>query len=163
MPTQTYIPLANVTLGTATSSLAFSSIPATYRDLILIGNVQAQGDSFLQYRLRVNGDTGANYDNVRMDGTGSSGLTSRDYAASEMTFFSSSTSGVFSTMITNFLDYSATDRRKPVIGRSNGPQNTVSAQGSSWRNTAAITSITIFTPSGQFTVGSSWSLYGVIA
>jgi hypothetical protein len=161
LPTQTYIPLANVTLGTATSSLAFSSIPATYRDLILIGNVQAQGDSFLQYRLRVNGDTGTNYDNVRLDGNGSAPNTSGDYAASEMTFFNSSTSGVFSVMTTNFLDYSATDRRKSVMARQSGPQNTVGAQGASWRNTAAITSITIFTPSGQFTVGSSWSLYGI--
>jgi hypothetical protein len=163
LPTSTYTPLANVTLATATSTLSFSSIPATYRDLILIGNVQAQGDSFLQYRLRVNSDTGTNYDNVRLDGNGSAPNTSGDYAASEMTFFNSSTSGVFSVMITNFLDYSATDKRKSVIARSSGPQNTVGVQGSSWRNTNAITSITIFTPSGQFTVGSSWSLYGVIA
>jgi hypothetical protein len=163
MPTPTYTPLANVTLASATSSLSFSSIPATYRDLILIGNVQAQSDSFLQYRLRVNGDTGANYNNVRMENSGGSTLSSADSNATEMTFFSTSTSGVFSAMITNFMDYSATNKHKTLIARSSGPQNTVGAQASRWANTAVITSITILTPSGQFTVGSSWSLYGVIA
>ena len=34
--TPTYIPLATTTLGSASNSITFNSVPATYRDLIVI-------------------------------------------------------------------------------------------------------------------------------
>jgi hypothetical protein len=65
MPTPTYIPLATVTLGSADSSVTFSSIPATYRDLILVLNGTRSTTSGV--RARANADAGANYPMVYMD------------------------------------------------------------------------------------------------
>ena len=45
MPTPTYTPLATVTLGTSAASVTFSSIPATYRDLILIFDGTGSGST----------------------------------------------------------------------------------------------------------------------
>jgi len=73
MPTPTYTPLATVTLGSATSSVTFSSIPATYRDLILIFDGTRTGNNNVQYRF--NSDTGTNYSTVIAAGNGS-GTTS---------------------------------------------------------------------------------------
>ena len=59
MPTPTYTPLANVTLGAAASSVTVGSIPATYRDVICV--VVAEGSTTLQGRIRLNSDTGSAY------------------------------------------------------------------------------------------------------
>jgi hypothetical protein len=57
MPTPTYTPLATVTLGTTAASVTFSSIPATYRDLIFV--LSGLGGS-ANITLRYNGDSGSN-------------------------------------------------------------------------------------------------------
>jgi hypothetical protein len=40
MPTSTYVALATTTLGATAASVTFSSIPATYRDLLLVNAAQ---------------------------------------------------------------------------------------------------------------------------
>ena len=162
MPTNTYTALATLTLASAQSTVTFGSIPATgYRDLVLVTSVATQSDSFRQYRMRLNGDSGANYSQVRMDGNGSSTGSSGDSSATEMLFFSTGTGSTFATMITQFMDYSATDKHKTLLHRSNTPDATVGAQAARWSNTAAISSIAIYTPAGQFVAGSTFSLYGI--
>jgi len=74
MPTPTYTPLATVTLGSTAASVTFSSIPATYRDLILIITAQRTG-SPVNVGMRFNGDSGSNYSSVFMTGTGSSAIS----------------------------------------------------------------------------------------
>ena len=49
-PVSTYVALATTTLGATASSVTFSSIPATYRDLVLVTNAQtttALGDYYI--------------------------------------------------------------------------------------------------------------------
>jgi hypothetical protein len=62
MPTSTYTALANLTLGTAASSITFSNIPATYRDLILITSARSSttATGVDAIFLRYNSDTGSN-------------------------------------------------------------------------------------------------------
>ncbi len=64
MPTATYIALANLTLTGTDAEVSFASIPATFRDLVVITNVD--GSTQTEMFVRLNGDTGNNYNTVRM-------------------------------------------------------------------------------------------------
>ena len=157
MPTPTYTPLATVTLGTATSSVTFSSIPATYRDLILVCDYT--GSTTAVVTLRYNGDTGANYSIVLMVG-GSSVQSFTGTALNVGAMYGSNKS----TSIFQVLDYSATDKHKTSIQRNdNAQQSEVVATAGRWANTAAITSISLTPASGTLSTGATFNLYGVIA
>jgi hypothetical protein len=164
MPTPTYIPLATTTLSSAAGSVTFSSIPATYRDLILvIATFQSSGgDRLTNYRL--NGDNGTNYSYVYMDtyggnpsSGGSGGLTSGLFE-----YHQSVPETTPSVAIVQFMDYSATDKHKTQLHRFGAAAPTVGAYATRWANTAAITSI-VLTPNTNYLTGSTFNLYGVIA
>jgi hypothetical protein len=163
MPTPTYTPLATVTLGASASSVTFSSIPATYRDLIFIFNgTSASGTPAVE--ARVNGDTGGNYNRVRMIGNGSTATSAAASGQSSFTVAAGSMpTSTVATHIVQFMDYSATDKHKTVLNRGNIPSGTVEAFAQRWANTAAITSISVFVTSDNFAAGSTFSLYGIVA
>jgi hypothetical protein len=166
MPTPTYTPLANITLGSTTTTVTFSSISAAYRDLVLVSFVRnASSDS--NVRARFNGDSGSNYTYVRMFGTGSGSgssdvTTTTGFQIARQT--DSSQSG-FGTGIAHIMDYSATDKHKTVLVRADNGNSITMAHVARWANTAAITSIvlTSFEGAGGFATGSSFSLYGIVA
>jgi hypothetical protein len=161
MPTSTYTPLATVTLGGSDSSITFSSIPATYRDLIMVinGSTTANAD----FGLRFNGDSGANYSFVYIGGAGSTSVSGASASETQVVldayFWRSSERGL---VVAQIMDYSATDKHKTVLSRNNVGNAGVDAFANRWANTAAINSILLFT--GQaFATGTTISLYGVIA
>jgi hypothetical protein len=161
--TATYTPLANVTLGAAASSVTFGSIPATYRDLICV--VVAQGSTTLQGRVRLNSDTGSNYNYVRMSGSGSSATSAT--ASSQSSGFLSAIAQATTTgalqMNINIMDYSATDKHTTILSRADQSANGTEAFVNRWANTAAVTSVQILTSTGNWAAGSTFALYGVIA
>jgi hypothetical protein len=162
MPTPTYTALATVTLGTATASVTFSSIPATYRDLILVSDYKTSVAS--NSLLRFNSDSGSNYPYVAMGGN-SDGTSS--FSATENALYLNVNSTQVekqTTTILNVMDYSATDKHKTNLVR-NGGQNAdvVWAYAPRWANTAAITTMALTLSSGNYSAGSTFSLYGVIA
>jgi hypothetical protein len=161
MPTPTYTPLATVTLGSSAASVTFSSIPAIYRDLILIVNGSST-TSQANLAIRYNSDSGSNYSYVEMYGNGSSAVSTSStlsYAYSG-NLFTNLVMGVVQVM-----DYSATDKHKTLLSRSSAPSNQVAAIASRWANTAAITSLQVLAldSTNNFASGSTFSLYGVIA
>lgn len=157
MPSPTYVPLANVTLGSTASSVTFSSISQSYRDLIVITNglCTVTGDeSVAQY----NGDTASNYSFVQMYGTGSSAASN----SGNNTFVGAgrcSTSGTSS--ILHIFDYSATNKHKTSLSRGDNGGTISSAQVGRWANTAAITSVKITALSGVYSAGATFALYGI--
>jgi hypothetical protein len=153
--TDTYTPLATVTLGGTASSVTFSSIPATYRDLVLV--VAGTASTLVNVGIRFNGDTGSNYSVVTMVGNGS--------AASSSSFTDSfGLAGQLSTVqgnfITQIMDYSATDKHKTHLGRSNLSASSVQGYASRWADTAAITSFAV-SNAGTFSTGTTFNLYGI--
>jgi|LakMenEpi03Aug12_release.lakeMendotaPanAssembly.Ray.scaffolds.fasta_scaffold276057_2 hypothetical protein len=160
MPTATYIALANLTLTSSDASVEFTSIPDTYRDLVLVAQTKATGNTY--GRVRVNGDTGSNYVRIRMfgnSGGASSGVNT--LAAFDLSDLNT-TDWNFDTL--HFLDASATDKHKTVLIRSSQTNvSEVSAQGGRFASTSAITSITILTNSNAFEVGSTFALYGIVS
>jgi hypothetical protein len=168
MPTPTYTPLATVTLASATSTVTFSNIPATYRDLILITNeVHASSSTQGSTYLTFNSDNGSNYSMVYMAGNTSGGGQSGTSGTTEKIFTSRFNNVVGNSGIAHIMDYSATDKHKTVISRGNAAQQIglpAIAFANRWASTAAITTIAC-TPeiSGNYGVGSTFSLYGIVA
>ena len=159
MPTPTYTALANITLASSASSVTFSSIPATYRDLVLIITAQRTG-SPVNMGLRFNGDTGSNYTQVFMTGTGSatdSGTVSGTNA--QIDVYPYAPSSGFNNYILQIMDYSATDKHKTMLRRTNEAGNATEAAAHRWANTAAITSINLAMVS--MNTGSTFALYGI--
>lgn len=148
MATPTYVPLATTTV-TSDSSVTFSSIPATYRDIIIVvrGNLSGAADVY----LRFNGDSGNNYSFVQMAGPVGSSAATLSFAQ-----ISNTGAGEFSA-IASVMDYSATDKHKTFLSRSNG--DIVRAWACRWANTNAINQIEIATTSTWTT--ATLSLYGV--
>jgi hypothetical protein len=162
MPTSTYTPLANVTLASSASSVTFSSIPATYRDLILVSSIRT--GTTTDNVLRLNGDTGSNYSTNVMYGDGSNAFSAA--ATWAYGFFSYSNSTNPEANITQFLDYSATDKHKTFLSKQGAAANLVGARVGRWASTNAITTIQLnagIVATTTFTSGSTFSLYGVIA
>ena len=164
MPTATYTPLANVTLAATSTSITFGSIPATYRDLVIVFQGLAFGGNYAT-RLRLNGDTGSNYSFQRMSGNGSTAAAS------------TGTSGTFLTLSVqadaretdrvqhyiNLMDYSATDKHKTIISRADNSAQGTEAFAGRWANTAAITSVQIYPSANSFAIGTTVALYGIVS
>jgi hypothetical protein len=164
MATPTYIPLATITLGSADSSIVFSSIPATYRDLVLVQNSKMTSGTSLYSSLTLNGDSGSNYSSINMVGLGSGTPTSGTGAgqpASYPNFGQLESTSEFMLAVLQFFDFSATDKHKSMLFRANLASQNVNAIASRWANTAAITSITITANGSTFAIGSTFSLYGI--
>lgn len=174
MSNGTYIALANFTVsGTAPSTLTFSSIPATYRDLVLVANFQMSGTNSAT-RLRLNGDTGANYSGVWMVGITNTvgGLNPGGHSSSETGESGARVFGAANgpvNLFTNIgmiyiMDYSATDKHKTILSRygSASTNRDVQATASRWANTNAVTSITLYDVSSQtYQAGSTFTLFGI--
>lgn len=163
MGTQTYQPLATITLGAAASSVTFSSIPATYRDLVVV--FLATGSTDLEGRIRLNSDTGSNYSYVRMSGSGSAATATS--AASQTSGFLSAiakatTTGALQLTI-NIMDYSATDKHTTIISRADQAANGTEAFANRWADTATVTSVQILTSTGNWAIGTTAALYGIVS
>ena len=156
MPTKTYKALATTTLSTSASSVTFSNIPATYKDLVFVFAGTASGGDGIYFFM--NSDTGSNYSFVRMYGTGTAtGSTSGTGTSLEF----GEIWGGQGNVIAHIMDYSATDKHKTVLGRTNAPANVVMAYASRWASTSAVTSLTVLTSVATFSSGSTFSLYGI--
>lgn len=156
--TAAMISLANITLGSAQSTVTFSSIPSTYRDLRVV-LTPLGGDT--NARFRINSDTGSNYSEVYMSGDGSSagsGSSTMTYAGAGRTTSTPSANTI------DIMDYSATDKHKTILARLNPSQLFVSASASRWANTAAVISLTFINQdSSNFSAGSTFALYGIVS
>jgi hypothetical protein len=159
----TYEPIATTTIGTATNSVTFSSIPSTYTDLVLVFDGKMVTAEVLL--VQVNSDTGSNYSLTRINGNGTTAVSDR---ASGITYMSFSWAGTGKTdqftEIINFMNYSNTTTFKTVIGRTSNATYEVTQGVNLWRSTSAINAVKIYgNASGNIAVGSVVTLYGIKA
>lgn len=159
----TYEPIATATINTA-ANYTFTSIPNTYTDLRLIYvNTATSGNNNLY--VRVNGDTGTNYSCTRLQGNGTSVSSNRQTSSTaivldDVYFMSQSVPSFFAL---DFLSYAGSTNKTflwEVNEDYNGAGGVARGVGL-WRNTAAITSITLLPSSGTFT--GTATLYGIKA
>jgi hypothetical protein len=161
MPTPTYVPMATVTLGGTASSVTFSSIPATYRDLIVVVEGKSGTTTAVNIAFRPNSDS-SNASRVFMFGNGSTTTSGTNTDALFITTLPASTANK-ALSISNFMDYSATDKHKTIIQRNSNAEGIVSASALRWASTSAITSLVCIVATESIGAGTTFNLYGVIA
>ena len=158
---KTYEPIATQTLGSAQSSYAFTSIPSTYTDLVLVAMVANSAGSFYETQVRCNSDSGTNYSFTALYGDGTSAASSRNSNGNRIPV-GWNTNAPFVPTIINFQNYANSTTYKTVISRASDTNNRVSANVGLWRNTAAITRIDVLCEAGaNFITGSTFTLYGI--
>jgi 2-succinyl-5-enolpyruvyl-6-hydroxy-3-cyclohexene-1-carboxylate synthase len=156
--------LANLTLGSAQATVTFSSISGSYRDLILV----VTGKTSVAYdvvQIRLNGDTAANYSTVVVANNGAAGYSSTPTGQTKMQFGILGATSTTSAMqwTTHLMDYSATDKHKTVLARTDNATDSSMTEISTnrWASTAAITSIAVIAGTGTWSTGATFALYGV--
>jgi len=167
----TYSLIEANTLSSSAASVAFSSIPATYTDLVLrISARCADTGVYGGLKFTFNSDTASNYSFTVMYGNGSSLAGDADTAiANARAKFtitaSNATADTFGNLEIYIPSYLASVR-KPLSALGAGETNAATAymgqNANLWKNTAAITSIQISEIfSTNLLTGSSFYLYGI--
>lgn len=165
MPNPTYDLISSTTLTSATTSVTFSSIPTTYKDLRLVASIRgSSGDTGRANYVWFNSDTtGSNYPCTRM--YSSYGTISSDRQSGNGFFGGWSTDGPFEKSDTIFacdiFDYNNSSVKKSHIVRVTDPSGRYFGMVAGfWSNTNAITSIEYRT-AANMPIGSVISLYGI--
>jgi hypothetical protein len=164
--TTTYDCIATSTLSSAQTSVTFSSISGSYTDLVLVCNtIVASGGGF-ELSLQFNDDTGSNYSNTYLLGSGSAVITGR---GSNVTYadcgYLAANSGKPNTRIINIINYSNSTTYKTTISRGSGQNGSQSiGYTNQWRSNSAINKIKIFSAQSlTYAIGSTFTLYGIKA
>jgi hypothetical protein len=153
-------------------TVTFASIPNTYRDLqVRVRGAGAAAASFVNVGVQFNGDAGANYDfqeNVTNNTTpGGSANVAQTSVAIGYLPAASGVANLGGGAEATIFDYAGSTLFKDVLALK-GVRLSGSASGyfagmvwGSWRNSNAITSVTVVLSSGAFAAGSTVSLYGI--
>lgn len=160
--TGTYTLIASETLGSAAASVTFSSIPATYTDLMLVFNGTCT-TGVVGLVLRFNSDTSTNYSYTILSGDGSTASSLRSSNQTTMQV-AGMTSSSPSMMVASIQDYSNATTFKTVLSRQASATLETRAYVGLWRATpAAISTILVSTSTSTFIAGSTFRLYGIEA
>jgi hypothetical protein len=158
----TYTELRQTLVGTATSSVTLDLTGISgYTDLALVCNAKVTTGT-PTIRLQFNSDTGNNYSATILYGDGSAAGSVR--VSNQASINQGLCTTEFGTTQIHLMNYSNATTNKTTLCdyRNIGPTyGEAGAITGLWRNTAAITSITIFPASSTFAVGSTFSLYGI--
>ena len=166
----TYTLIQAQTLASSAASVTFSSIPATYTDLVL--RVSSRTDAVTandNLQVTFNSDSATNYSMTRLTGTGSAAsslnASNQTFARVGWTDGNTATASTFGSMEVYIPSY-LVSQNKPFSSFAVSEQNATAANMDAiadlWRNTAAITSLNIISNnSGNLLTGSSFYLYGI--
>lgn len=164
--------LAETTLGAPAASVTLSSIPQTFRHLLLTSSARTDNAAtgMTSMSIRFNGDTASNYGYELIysaagvvTGTGTTSATS---IASGVASQASSTTGNFAMNDCLIVDYTNTAILKQSRNVSGGIEGAnvnmklLIGEGV-WRSTSAITSVTLVSGAGNFIAGCRFTLYGI--
>lgn len=170
MPTTCKL-IAKTTLGASASSIAFSDIPGTHTDLLVVCSLRTDRAVHAEtVRLTLNGAS-TNYSERMLYGD-SAGATSYAnsgaYLGAIFCNSASATSSTFGNAEIYIPNYAGSTNKSvsatSVTETNSGTQNQafIGAFAGLWSNTAAITSLTLAPVTGpNFVSGSSAFLYGI--
>jgi hypothetical protein len=162
----TYSLIKGETLGSSAASYTFSAIPSNYTDLIIQASLRADA---LNASITFNGDTASNYSGTYSFGVSSTAGSGRDTNVLKLnpqwTNTNSNTANTFSSSELYIPNYTASTNKQVLFTFHQESNSSTGVWSMSyaglWRNTAAITSITIAPDGTAFEAGSSFYLYGI--
>jgi hypothetical protein len=160
----TYEPIATTTLGTAASSITFSSISSAYTDfrVVLVGKCagNASGNTF---EFSINGDTGTNYSRTQLKGDGASATSARTTSQTSISINTDKKLDSMYMVTVDAFSYAGSTNKTFLMswsGDFNTEGNVVRSVGL-YRSASAVTSIA-FATSGNFVSGDTATLYGIL-
>ena len=167
----TYTLINSNVLSSSAASITFSSIPATYTDLVLRASVRSDAAATVkETEIIFNSDTATNYSFTNVLGLGSNGTASQQFGTQAYGWTgkiaaASSTSDTFANVEIYIPSYAAS-QNKPISSTNMNENNNSIVEATAavavlWRNTAAITSILFYPRASNFVSGSSFYLYGI--
>lgn len=160
----TYTPIATQTLASTAGSVTFSSISGAYTDLVLVLNLKSTSSNYPT--MIFNSDGSSLYSTTALKGSGTAAASGRNSNTTVMYIAETATipSDEFKfNSILHIMNYSNTTTYKTALIRTNGTTTSVEAIVGLYRSTAAITAIQITASSSTFAIGSTFTLYGIVA
>ena len=165
-PSGAYDSIATVTVGSATSSITFSSIPSTYTHLQIRSITRQNGGGTEIGLMQFNSDSASNYARHRLVGNGSTATAGA--ATSQTSILVGETpaaaSNIFGANVIDILDYANTNKYKTVRAIGGWDENgggESNLRSGLWMSTSAISSITITLSAQQYVQYSQFALYGI--
>jgi hypothetical protein len=166
----TYEPIATTTLGSAAATITFSSISSAYTDLVLVTLLQVDNyNGWGTANIRFNSDTGTNYSDTHLGGDGSTASSARNTSTTSIfnnvgVMGASTPSNTFALSKVNIFSYAGSTNKTTLSEYSadNNGSGSVYRSVGLWRNTSAITSISLVLSSGNFKANSTATLYGIL-
>lgn len=162
MPTPTYTLIQEQIIGSSQASITFSSIPQTYKDLV-VEVVGTSSVSSTNAALYFNGsDLNTSYNTTLLKGSGSAASSSRyggTYSGMLFDIVGVSATGDYRQYIAHIQSYASTSFYKTVLMRGNNPATEVLCSVGTYLSTSAITSVSI---KANFATNSIFRLWGVI-
>jgi hypothetical protein len=168
--TANYVLLEKITVGAAgASSVTFSGIPQTgYTDLLVKVSARGTANDLPDVRMQFNGDTGSNYQARELYGNGAA-AASNTYTTTDAHFQmngANTTSSTFTNSEIYIPNYTSSNQKSfsgDAVNENNSASTNVQARlvAWNWTGTAAISSITFSTNTGNYDQYSTFYLYGV--
>jgi hypothetical protein len=163
----TYTLIASNTVGSGgVSSVTFSSIAATYTDLVVKGSIR--NDTYKETVISFNGSS-ANYTLRTLIGNGASTVSYSQAAygynqTGNMPLSGTDTTNTFGNWEMYLPNYTSANYKSAsfdTVSENNGTTAYAMLTAGLWSSTSAITSITIAPYSGNFVQYSTFYLYGI--
>lgn len=161
-----YEAIATVTVGSGgASSMVFTSIPATYTDLLILlsGRSTYTGDTYRFGTIQFN-DLTTNQTSRYLYGDGSTVASANDTSIYYWLNGNSSTSSTFSNISIYITNYASSNNKSVSIDsitEHNGTQAFAALLAGLWSSSSAITKIGLFPAGGNFMQYSTATLYGI--
>ena len=156
----TYEAIASQTLGSAASSVSFTSIAADWTDLVIVlHGANSEGSAAA---ITFNSDTGSNYSHTYIQGNGTAASSDRR-SNQNGAWFASLTTGGPHIAIIHVMSYANTNVYKTFLSYSERIGTQTWRLVGLWRSTSAITSVTLDPVYGTLQAGTTFSLYGIKA
>lgn len=174
----TYVKVASTTLTATTSTITFANIPQGYTDLrIIVSGNQYTSASYGDHVMRYNSDSGSNYSNYGMYSNTTQGASpiANYYIANQssiglgaMVDFTANSNTWVSHSKVDIMSYSNTTAYKTCLVANSmiqsGDYSRLTETVGTWRNTGAITAISIHAITDPpFNVGVTVNIYGIKA
>ena len=161
--------LISSSFPTSGTSVTFSSIPQTYTDLVILVSGRATNGSIISnFQVGFNGVTTATYSSTWIQGDGATASSSRNQSNEIYSGFingGGSTASTFGSSEIYIPNYTNSTYFKQIsnftVSENNATTAYLTASAGLSRNTAAVSSVTVYFGGNTIASGSSLYLYGI--
>jgi hypothetical protein len=164
----TYKAIATVTVGSGgAATFAFTSIPATYTDLLVVASLRSDraSNSIDNGWVYFNSDTtSGNYTKRRLWGDGSAVYSATTYDLDYYCPGSTATASTFGNLYYYIPSYAGSNNKSFSVDSSQENNATIAINNFTaglWSSSSAISSITFDLNNGNFVQYSTATLYGI--